>query len=56
MRGYLVLALRKETLLGRLPGDEEISAGDYPHTVTMPLPSEGATLGRNLGFPGLRRF
>lgn len=50
------MALETETPAGNPLGDEEISAGDYPHTVTMPLPSAGVMLGRNLGFPGLRRF
>lgn len=56
MRGYLIAILETETPAGGPLGDEEISAGDYPHTVTLPLPSAGAMLGRNLGFPVLRRF
>lgn len=50
------MALGTETLAGRPLGDEEISVGDYPHTVTLPLRSAGEMLGRNLGFLGLRRF
>jgi hypothetical protein len=45
-----------EAPAGIPPRDEEISAGDYPHPVTMPLLSAGKKLRRNLGFPGLRRF
>lgn len=52
----MVPALGRKAPAGRLLGDDEISAGEYPPTVTMPLPSAGAMLGRNLGFPGLRRF
>ena len=54
--GYLLPALETKTLHGNLLRDEEISVGDYPHTVTMLLPSAGTMLCRNLGFPGLRRF
>ena len=50
------MALGTENPAGRPLGDEEISAGDYPHTVTLPLRSAGEMLGRNLGFSGLRQF
>ena len=56
MRGYLIVALGTNNTYGNLSGDEEISAGDHPHTVTLRVQSAGTMLGRNLGFPGLRRF
>ena len=56
MRGYLIVALGTNNTYGNLSGDEEISAGDHPHTVTLRATSAGTMLERNLGFPGLRRF
>jgi hypothetical protein len=56
LRGYLVLALGTKSTYGNLSGDEEISAGDHPHTVTLRAASAGTMLGTNLGFLGLRRF
>ena len=56
LRGYLIVALETKSTYGNLSGDEEISAGDHPHTVTLRALSAGTMLERNLGFPGLRRF
>jgi hypothetical protein len=56
LRGYLIVALEIKSTYGNLSGDEEISAGDHPHTVTLRATSAGTMLERNLGFPGLRRF
>jgi hypothetical protein len=56
LRGYLIVALGTKSTHGNLSGDEEISAGDHPHAVTLCAPSAGTMFGTNLGFPGLRRF